>query len=274
VSRVWYQRLEMKDTSTTRTISVLGSGWLGRPLAEHLVRRGYRVRASTTTQGRLAELESLGVEPFVVDIGQLADAAAGFFRSDVLIVNIPAQNVRDFRGLVSVVESSSIGSVLLVSATSVYPDGNKTIVESDGGESAESPRTVIERLFQASDRFRTTVVRLGGLIGYSRHPGRFFGVDRVVRDPDAPVNLIHRDDCLGILGRIVDRAVWGEVFNGCADTHPTRREFYTRAARAIGAPVPEFASEPTRSFKIISNHKVKRVLDYEFAHPDLMRIRF
>jgi hypothetical protein len=66
--------------------------------------------------------------------------------------------------------------------------------------------------------------------------------------------------------------VWGEVFNCCADTHPTKREFYTQAAESIGAPVPQFADSGDRSFKIISNEKVKRFLNYEFLHPDLMKI--
>ena len=64
----------------------------------------------------------------------------------------------------------------------------------------------------------------------------------------------------------------GEVFNCCADTHPTKREFYTKAAKSIGAPIPEFVSSGAQSSKTISNEKVKRFLDYEFLHPDLMKM--
>jgi nucleoside-diphosphate-sugar epimerase len=161
-----------------------------------------------------------------------------------------------------------------VSSTSVYDDKNKTFSESDGGESAQSPLLAIENLFRDSDKFTTTIVRLGGLIGYSRNPGRFFKPGRPVSNPDSPVNLIHRDDCIGIISQIVVQEAWGEVFNCCADTHPTKREFYTQASQSIGAPAPEFTNSDDRSFKIISNQKVKRILRYEFLHPDLMKIKF
>lgn len=264
----------MRSVPPARTLGVLGTGWLGAPLAEHLVSQGHRVAGSTTTAGRRAELRSLGVEPYVVDIGRLSGADPAFFRSEVLIITIPLASVDDFRELVAAVESSAITSVLLVSSTSVYPDVDGTIVESDGGESPVNPRVVIERLFQASGHFRTTVARMGGLIGYNRHPGRFFGVGKIMRNPDAAVNLIHRDDCIGIVARIIEQGVWGEVFNCCADTHPTRRDFYTRAANSLGLPAPEFAPSAANARKIISNRKVKQVLKYEFVYPDLMKIAF
>lgn len=132
----------------------------------------------------------------------------------------------------------------------------------------------IENLFRNNAKIKTTIVRFGGLIGYSRNPGRFFMNGRLVSDPDSNVNLIHRDDCIEIISQIVAQEVWGETFNCCADTHPTKREFYTHAAQSQGFPVPVFATSGATSFKIISNQKVKQVLKYTFLHPDLMKIHF
>ena len=87
------------------------------------------------------------------------------------------------------------------------------------------------------------------------------------------MNLIHRDDCIGIISQIVEQEVWGEVFNCCADTHPTKREFYTQAAKSIGYPLPKFEDSGSVSFKIISNQKVKHHLNYKFLHDDLMNIK-
>ena len=129
-------------------------------------------------------------------------------------------------------------------------------------------------MFRESNKFQTTIVRFGGLIGYSRNPGKFFSNARQVRDPDANVNLIHRDDCINIISQIVEQGVWGEDFNCCADTHPSKREFYTQATQRIGAAAPDFDESSDMSFKIISNQKVKRVLNYSFMHPDLMKIKF
>ena len=258
----------------SKTVSILGTGWLGLPLARHFLSAGYRVKGSTTSQRRLAELSALGVEPYVIDVDRMSGNYKGFLQADILIINIPSKNLEGFSALLEAIERSEVENVLFVSSTSVYENSNKTVTESDGKKSARNPLSAIEMLFENSDKVKTTIVRFGGLIGYSRNPGRFFRNGKTVAHPDAPVNLIHRDDCIGIISQIVGQEVWGEVFNGCADTHPTKREFYTHAAESAGSDVPEFADSGAAPFKVISNQKVKQVLNYGFLHPDLMKIAF
>ena len=195
-------------------------------------------------------------------------------QSDTLIVNITSKDIDGFERLVRKIEASAIQSVLFVSSTSVYPVTCKVVSEATGEESPDHPLVIIENMFRQSVQFQTTIVRFAGLIGGSRHPGRFFRGGKLVKNPDANVNLIHRDDCINILDRIVADDLWGETFNACADSHPSKREFYTQAAKMVGAPLPEFEDSGDHSFKIIDNRKLKRVLDYEFMHPDLMAIRF
>lgn len=97
-----------------------------------------------------------------------------FLKADVLIINIPSKKLDGFRNLLKEIENSEVEKVLLVSSTSVYEDTNKTISESDGEESKQSPFLAIEKLLRNSGNIKTTVVRFGGLIGYSRNPGMFF----------------------------------------------------------------------------------------------------
>ena len=257
-----------------KSISILGSGWLGLPLAQHFVSLGHLVKASTRSKIRTADLESVGADPFIVDIDGLKNNIQRFLQAAILIVSIPSKNLAGFRRLIEAIEHSEIENVLFVSSTSVYEDSNTTIMESDAGFFSQSPLLDIESQFKHGAGFTTTIVRFGGLIGYNRQPGRFFGSAGIVRNPESPVNLIHRDDCIGIISRIVEKEAWGEVFNCCADTHPTKRAFYTRAAKSIDCVVPEFADSDSMSFKIISNQKVKKSLNYEFMHPDLMKIEF
>lgn len=260
--------------AATNTISILGSGWLGQPLAERFVAHGYRVKTSTTTRNRLPALSALQTEPFIVDIGKPLDAIDRFLQSTVLVVNITSKDIDGFKRLVRQVEYHGVEKVLFVSSTSVYPPDSNEVVESDGKETPQHPLVIIENLFAQSRKFDTTILRFAGLIGYNRHPGRFFRGGKKVANPDACVNLIHRDDCINIIDRIVSGGVWGNTFNCCADTHPGRREFYAQAARQLGAPVPVFEETTDPSYKRIDNQKVKQALGYEFVHPDLMAIRF
>jgi len=220
------------------------------------------------------ELSSIKVEPFIVDIERLSSNLQVFLQANILIINIPSKSIDSFIGLLKEIEKSEVGKLLFVSSTSVYENKNKTISESDSEESITSPLLTIENLFRNSSKIKTTIVRFGGLIGYSRNPGKFFNNERIVHNPDSNVNLIHRDDCIGIISQIVEQEVWGEIFNCCADTHPTKREFYTQAAKSIRFPIPKFEDSGSVSFKIISNQKVKRYLNYKFLHDDLMNIKY
>ncbi len=254
-----------------KTISVLGSGWLGLPLAQNLKESGFSIKASTTSPERLSLLEQVGAEPFLVNIENLSNEVDGFLKSDILIINITSKNIDAFRELIAKIEESSIQKVIFISSTSVYKSCNKTVSESDHNLLTESPLRIIEELFQNSQKFNTTIIRFGGLIGYSRNPGRFFAGGKTLRDPDGRVNLIHRDDCIGIIHKVIEKQAWGETFNGCADTHPTKREFYSKAASAIGLEIKQFGSNET-PFKIVSNEKVKSLLGYKFIHSNLMKI--
>ncbi len=252
----------------------MGSGWLGLPLARRFAQRDYRVKTSTTSPERLAELEGIPSEAHVVDLRQPLEDIDAFLQSEILIVNITSKDIDAFTDLVRRIESSAIEKVLFVSSTSVYPVKNQTASEDLNQESPEHPLVIIENLFRGSTAFQTTVVRFAGLIGGNRHPGRFFRGGKTVKNPDANVNLIHLDDCIDIIERIVTGGVWGETFNACADTHPSKREYYSWAASNAGMPAPDFENAEASSFKIIDNRKLKRVLGYEFKHPDLMAIRF
>ncbi|MCF6204481.1 MAG: hypothetical protein L3J59_12585 [Methylococcaceae bacterium] len=219
-------------------------------------------------------MAAIKVSPFVINIGSLSSNIQTFLQADILIINIPVKNRDYFEFLLKEIEKSKIKKVLYVSSTSVYGDESCVISESDGLELTESPLYKIETLLRESKKFKITVVRFGGLIGYKRNPGKFFSQGKLVQNPDANVNLIHRDDCIGIISQIIEQQVWGQEFNCCTDTHPTKKQFYTKVSNDIGFPAPNFANPKEKVFKVISNTKVKNVLNYEFLHKDLMDITF
>jgi hypothetical protein len=94
----------------------------------------------------------------------------------------------------------------------------------------------------------------------------------LVEQSDSPVNLIHQTDCVNIISQIIEQKVWGEVFNACASSHPTKREFYSQARQSLGQLPPNYGDSNKPSFKIVSNQKLKRLLNYEFVYDDLMTL--
>ena len=255
-------------------ISVLGTGWLGLPLAKTLISRDYEVKGSTRTQERISELLSANILPYNIDLDKPNQNWSGFLDSEILIVNIPSKQADGFERLIANIKNSSIQKIIFISSSSVYPDLDRVISEDDNLEDSKLPLRIIEKLFLNNTNFKTNIIRFGGLVGYSRHPGRFFKAGAIIKNPDAKVNLIHRDDCINIISKILELDLWGEELNCCADSHPSKRIFYSAAALQCGIEKLNFEQNNEPSYKIISNQKVKKLLGYEFKYPDVIKIDF
>jgi len=254
------------------SISILGSGWLGSQLPALFLKQGYRVNISTRSAAKLSQLAVNKVTAYQIDIEDLGDNIEDFLNVETVIINITSKNLRAFNDLLNAIEKSPVVNLLLISSTSVYPAGSGVSQESDSLELQSHPLLQIEKLFCDSRHFHTTVLRFAGLIGPKRHPGRFFSSGNKLRDPLGRVNLIHLDDCLNIIKQIVDKKAWGEIFNGCADSHPTKLAYYTQCASALGYPAPEFLKNGAENNKVVCNRKLKEQLGYQFIYPDLEQI--
>lgn len=252
------------------SISILGCGWLGESLAIHLLNKGYSVKGSITSENKIQKLIEIGVKSYLLNINNIAHNILEFLDSEILIIAIPSKDVEGFKVLISFIEQSKIKNVLFVSSTSVYANSNELITEET--PVVNSALAEIENIFITNNSFKTTVIRFGGLMGYNRKPGLFYPKVRVIDNPNSAVNMIHRDDCIGIINAIIEKEIWNEIFNGCADTHPTKREFYSKAALNIGLEIPLFDENKSGENKIISNQKLKVELNYKFKYPDLLNI--
>ncbi len=267
------------------TISVLGCGWLGLPLAKKLVEMGYIVKGSTQTPKKLALLHKYKIDPFLIEVQKKikGNNLQHFFKSGILIINIPpGRKRRDVarshpRQIAAIIEKALLHGtkrILFVSSTSVYGNVNRVVTESDEPrpETASGAALVtVEDLLLRQPDLETTIVRFGGLVGEDRQAGRFLAGKKDVKNGDAPVNMIHQEDCIGVLTQIIEQESWGDIFNACADEHPTRKAFYTAQAAKQGFEAPHFSeTEALINFKEVSNYKVKKVLSYEFKHADPM----
>jgi nucleoside-diphosphate-sugar epimerase len=264
------------------TISILGCGWLGLPLAIHLVKEGYQVKGSVTTDDKMEELVQQQIMPFrlmITDTGIDSNDLAGFLQSQILIINFPPSRREDvvlyhqaqMAHLIKEIEKSPVKQVLFISSTSVYPDVNGEVYEHEVAtptKGSGKALLTVEKMLRTNVRFMTTIVRFAGLIGYDRMPGRFLAGKKNVENGDAPINVIHQDDCIALLREIIRQQAWGEIFNACADEHPTRREYYIKAAAVAGLELPTFAATTDPHFKIVNAEKIKTRLNYTFRYPD------
>lgn len=257
----------------SKTISILGCGWLGLPTAIQLIKNKYIVKGSTTSNEKLKTFQELGIDPYVISLERLdTSEISKFLEADILIIALPSKNIVGFKNLVEFILKSTIKKVIFISSTSVYTAKNKTVTEKDILE--PSPLLEIENLFFKNPELQTTIIRFAGLFGYDRKPGNFFKNGRLIPNPNGFVNMIHQDDCIAILLALISNGIWGEIFNACADTHPNRIDYYTKVKSDIGVEPPVFEKIDSAPFKKVSNKKIKEALSYSFKYPDLLKIDY
>lgn len=251
-------------------ISVLGCGWLGKPLAISFLEEGYSLKGSTTSDERINELESIGIDTYLVNISEYEEYDS-FLDSDILIIAITSKDIEGFKNLIAQIKESSIQKVIFISSTSVYPRINKVITEEDQLVK-NHPLVEIENLFKENNLFETTIIRFAGLFGGDRHPSNWFKNGRKIPQPKGFVNMIHREDCIEIIHEIIAQNYWNQTVNACSNHHPTRREYYTLANLSKGFEVPEFENNEFYEWKIISSDKIQKALNYNFIFDDLLSI--
>ncbi len=265
-----------------KTISILGCGWLGLPLGEYLVKKGYSVNGSTRTQENFTTIKQKGIFPFQLEITNseiVGNKLNEFFNSEILIVNFPPQRRDDIEiyhmaqaeMLLCQLKTSPVKKVLFVSSTSVYPETNAEVFETETALPAKpsgKALKAVENILLSQTHFETTIIRFSGLIGYDRVPGRLLEGKTTSENGNAPMNVIHRDDCIRLITQLIQQNVWNEVFNASADYHPTRKEFYTRAAIKNQVKPPVFEDTIPDNYKLINSEKIKKQLNYSFKYAD------
>lgn len=252
-----------------KKVSILGCGWLGKPLAVSLLDDGFSLKGSTTSNDKLIILESLGIDSYLINITDFEELDA-FLMSDILIIAITSKDIDAFESLIQQIEGSTIQKVVFISSTSVYPNTNSVVTEEN--ETLNTPLSEIEELFLSNDFFETTILRFAGLFGDDRHPGNWFLKGKEIPQPNGFVNMIHQEDCIEIIHAIINQDCWNTILNACSNDHPTRREFYINAKKSQGLDAPIFEESTELKYKIISSQKLQEVLDYQFIHDDLFLI--
>jgi nucleoside-diphosphate-sugar epimerase len=260
-------------------ISILGCGWYGFALAQALVKDGTTVKGSTTSADGHERLQTAGIKPYTVKATAAGvEADADFFSCEVLVISIPPKlrsgetdYAEKIDQIAQQVAAHQIKKVIYISSTSVYPECNCKVDEQTQPQpDTESGRVLAdaESRLMNHRKFKTAVIRFGGLIGPGRHPGRFFGGKSDIPNGKSPINLIHLQDCIGVTLSILAKDTFYCIFNAVAPHHPQKQHFYTQAAQDARLPLPHFVDE-LGPWKIVNSINMSSLLQYNFKIADL-----
>ena len=120
-----------------QTISLLGCGNLGFPLALDLLNEGYNIKGSTTTTSKIDKLKQSGITPYLINIEEFKEF--DFLNSDILVLTLPFKKYFSDSNIYKIqikkvcdsLRFSSIKHIVFTSSSSVYPKDNKLYLPTD-----------------------------------------------------------------------------------------------------------------------------------------------
>lgn len=279
------------------SVGIIGCGWLGKALAVSLVEQGASVLATSSQQCNVDKLNQQGINAQKLllpsDPEQLYQHE--IFTQQCLVIAITPQFKKgqvDYAIKVAqLVDAANkrgiVQRIILLSSTAVYQGleglvdestkldlAGLSSVKTGSVESGSIDKTqLLNMAEQAVLNFNQqgSVLRLAGLVGPDRHPGKFLLAKRTLTNSTAPVNLIHQQDAVGLIMALLTTSSPQMIFNGVSDIHVTKALYYQTAAKSLGLELPIFSADNRLdSTRIVCGDKAKQHLGYSFIYPDLL----
>lgn len=260
-----------------KSAAIIGCGWFGLPLAKALLSIGVEVTATRRSNEGVLTLNQNGIVGVELDLSSPiigADRVAEQLKADVLVISIPPglrygnrDYVAQLTRLLALIEGHVYQRVVFISTTGVYPNQDKNFDETSACEHSPSATILLQAEALFSKVENATICRFAGLVGPKRHPGRFFGGKTDISGANASVNLVHLEDCIGAVIKVLTSKKASHVYNVCAPIHPGKQAFYTAAASDLGVALPEF-NDTCVPDKRINGNKLIVELDFEYRYSD------
>ncbi|KMV34258.1 MULTISPECIES: SDR family oxidoreductase [Franconibacter] len=266
-----------------KKVAIVGLGWLGMPLALSLSAKGWEVTGSKTTQDGVEAARMCGIESYPLllqpELVCDSDDLDALLNVDALVLTLPARRTGgngDFymQAVQEIVDSAlahNVKRIIFTSSTSVYGNGEGVMKETSPRNPVTESGRVLKELEDWLHNLPGTsvdILRLAGLVGPGRHPGRFFA-GKHAPDGQHGVNLVHLEDVIGAIQLLLQAPKGGHIYNICAPQHPARAIFYPHMARLLGLEPPRFSEAAGNGEgKRVDGNRICNELGFEYLYPD------
>ncbi|MFT6809818.1 MAG: nucleoside-diphosphate-sugar epimerase [Saprospiraceae bacterium] len=268
-----------------RSVGVIGCGWLGMPLAIKLIEQGYEVHGTTTRADRLALLTENGINGYVLNLPIVNSdpSISALCSCDTYVINIPPgrrnpdyasnypQRIKTLLG--AILKYRTDPRVIFVSSTGVYKNTGVSANESSPLIS-EKESVLLQAEHLIAEQIKDSIIlRMSGLVGPGRHPGKWFAGKIRIPGGNTPINMVHQSDCIELISSIILKGLINGTYNVCADEHPIKQAFYGKMSEQIEVVPPQF-QEGFVPYKIVENQKLKERLGFSYKFSDPMRFSY
>lgn len=247
-----------------KKIGIIGFGWLGSRIADHLDGK-FEIYATTTSSDKLQSILSKGFHAEIVEFSDSKDDTYPesweiIHQLDAVIITIPLSERRSSRESLQIKLLklfSFIGKyekqLFFMSTTGVYPNQPGIYTE----EMQPVENVFVEN--EMSEKFpQINILRLGGLMGDNRLLKNF-----TVSDLGGIVNHIHYKDIVEVTRIMIEKNMESKVYNVVAPFHPTKQEVIS-AQQNVSLKERLYNNEQ----RMISSEKLISELYFIFKYPD------
>ena len=283
-------------------VLIVGCGYVGLPLGKELVRQGHEVFGLRRSPLAEAEMKAAGITPLHADITQ-PETLAQLPRDFDWVVNCTASGgggAEDYREiylegnrhLLAWLARSPPKKFVYTSSTSVYGqnDGSVVTEESVAEPDAATSKVLVETekiLLDAASgsrgrlsrqNFPAVILRVAGIYGPGR--GHLFkqflrGEACIEGDGARWLNMIHRDDLIGVIIAALRDAKCGDIFNAADNEPVSQLNYFKWLAAELKRPMPPVVVADAEVWrkrgvtdKRVNNAKLRAELKYTFQFPD------
>lgn len=279
-------------------VLIVGCGYVGLPLGLELVKCGHEVFGLRRSAAAAVEMKAAGVKPLHADITN-SETLASLARDFDWVVNCAASGgggVEEYRrlylsgnrNLIEWLAASPPKKCVYTSSTSVYAQNDGSLVKetSPTEPESETARVLVEAekvLLEAAQQKKlpTVILRVAGIYG----PERGFLLKQYLKNEarlegkgERALNMIHRDDLIGVIIAALKSGRPGEVYNAVDDEPVSQRRFFEWLAGTLDKAMPPTATEDAEANrkrgvtnKKVSNRKLKMELGYQFKYPNFRK---
>lgn len=263
----------------TKTVSIIAGGYLGTRLAQNLKQQKYQVNVSFRTNEPKPIITEVNYYPMQFVDNQLEGDMA-LFECDTMVICIPPgfkSGLADsypatISALVEKAETSGVKHIIFTSSTGIYTKSQRNDEFSEFDLSQYKTKVLHDAessVLKSRVKYKH-VLRLAGLMGKGRAPGRFnIAID--ASNASQLVNMVMIDDVVKAISCFIGQPVSEEaVYNVVSPNHPTKQDFYRFAqlhSKNTSNTKPVVATR--RTSKWICGDLIELHSSFRYRHRDL-----
>lgn len=278
----------------SKTLTILGCGYVGTALAKYAKSQGWLVSALTRNPQTAEELEREGIDKIIVSYLDSDEWHEHLNPEQDFVVNcVGAASFTEEGYVKSYIEGQKsamnwaklgrVGTFVFTSSCSVYPQTGRKLVDESASSAGVSEKGGL-LLAAESVSFpspatidRSFILRLGGIYGPDRHllVEKIKAQEKMEGNSSRILNLIHREDAVSAIVAclLADEKNLGRIYN-LTDGSPVQRgQIIEWLSQKMDLPAIEFMendSEETPNRKI-SNQRIQNELSWSPTFPSFIQ---